>query len=204
MAFYEEWDVEPSAKRKRFCHEYLKDLNATQAAIRAGYSKKTAYSIGSELIHHPPLRRYINGLAQMQRIRTNVTSDLVLKELKKIAFAKDGITTREKLKALEMLGRHTGFFDKPGEVPVELSERPAADGSDTDLADPGSAVLMLLDQSERNRCFESLWNGFAADPESFRRKTWVQVMQDMLGYQDVRESVNRRLESMFVTRRPYP
>lgn len=46
-------------KQKRFCDEYLTDLNATQAAIRAGYSKKTAYSIGEENLRKPELKEYI-------------------------------------------------------------------------------------------------------------------------------------------------
>ena len=43
-------------KQKRFCDEYLTDLNATQAAVRAGYSKKTAYSIGEENLRKPEIK----------------------------------------------------------------------------------------------------------------------------------------------------
>lgn len=46
-------------KQKRFCDEYLTDLNATQAAVRAGYSKKTAYSIGEENLKKPEIKEYI-------------------------------------------------------------------------------------------------------------------------------------------------
>ena len=48
-----------TAKQQRFCDEYLVDLNATQAAIRAGYSKKTAYSIGQENLNKPEIKEYI-------------------------------------------------------------------------------------------------------------------------------------------------
>ena len=48
-----------TAKQKRFCDEYLKDLNATQAAIRAGYSEKTAKQIGQENLTKPYLKNYI-------------------------------------------------------------------------------------------------------------------------------------------------
>lgn len=48
-----------TAKQQRFCDEYLIDLNATQAAIRAGYSKKTAYSIGNENLKKPEIKEYI-------------------------------------------------------------------------------------------------------------------------------------------------
>lgn len=46
-------------KQQRFCDEYLIDLNATQAAIRAGYSEKTAYSIGNENLRKPEIKEYI-------------------------------------------------------------------------------------------------------------------------------------------------
>ena len=51
-------------KQKRFCEEYLVDLNATQAAIRAGYSKDSAYSIGGELLKKLEIRNYIRELKQ--------------------------------------------------------------------------------------------------------------------------------------------
>lgn len=53
-------DVKLTAKQKRFCDEYLIDLNATQAAIRAGYSAKTARSIGQENLTKPAIREYID------------------------------------------------------------------------------------------------------------------------------------------------
>lgn len=49
-----------TAKQKRFCDEYLIDLNATQAAIRAGYSKKTARAIANENLTKPAIKEYIN------------------------------------------------------------------------------------------------------------------------------------------------
>ena len=49
-------------KQKLFCEEYLIDLNATQAALRAGYSKKTAYSIGNENLKKPEIQEYIQKL----------------------------------------------------------------------------------------------------------------------------------------------
>lgn len=48
-----------TAKQKRFCDEYLIDLNATQAAIRAGYSEKTARAIGNENLTKPYIKEYI-------------------------------------------------------------------------------------------------------------------------------------------------
>ena len=48
-----------TAKQRRFCDEYLIDMNAAQAAIRAGYSKKTAKQIGQENLTKPDLQEYI-------------------------------------------------------------------------------------------------------------------------------------------------
>lgn len=58
-----------TAKQQRFCDEYLIDLNATQAAIRAGYSKKTAKQIGQENLTKPDLAEYIeNRMAEKEEV----------------------------------------------------------------------------------------------------------------------------------------
>jgi len=76
-----------SEKQKRFCEEYLIDLNATQASIRAGYSLKTAGVIGNEHLKKPKIQEYITELRKAQQQRTNVTSDMVIAELAKIGFS---------------------------------------------------------------------------------------------------------------------
>ena len=72
-------------KRERFVEEYLIDLNATQAAIRAGYSPKTAYSIGHELMKIPEVRARIYKAMAERSKRTGINADRVLRELGKIA-----------------------------------------------------------------------------------------------------------------------
>ena len=74
-------------KQKQFVREYLIDLNATQAAIRAGYSEKTARSQGQRLLTHVDIAAAIK-VAQDERIeRTEITADRVLEELAKIGFS---------------------------------------------------------------------------------------------------------------------
>lgn len=73
-----------TAKQKTFCEEYMQDLNATQAAIRAGYSKKTAGSVGFENLKKPEIGKYIAQLAQERSERTKVDSDYVLNRLAEI------------------------------------------------------------------------------------------------------------------------
>lgn len=73
-------------KQKRFCQEYIIDLNATQAAIRAGYKEKTAYSQGQRLLKHVEIQKNIQKAQEKRSIRTEITQDMVLKELAKIGF----------------------------------------------------------------------------------------------------------------------
>ena len=135
-------------KQKRFIEEYLIDLNATQAAIRAGYSSDTAYSIGNENMKKPEIKACIDKAMAERSRRTGVNADRVLMELAKVAFVnasdvidadtatvkadalpedtaaiqsvkvktfgEDGlekeIKMADKLKALELLGKHLGMF----------------------------------------------------------------------------------------------
>ncbi len=73
-------------KQMKFCEEYLVDLNATQAAIRAGYSIKTARSIGNRLLTNVDIRRCIDKLKEKQSQRTQISADRVLKEVARLAF----------------------------------------------------------------------------------------------------------------------
>jgi phage terminase small subunit len=74
-------------KQKRFCEEYLIDLNATQAAIRAGYSKKTAKETGYENLTKPHIQGYIQELVNQRSERTQIDADKVLNELAKLGFS---------------------------------------------------------------------------------------------------------------------
>lgn len=74
-------------KQRRFVQEYLIDLNATQAAARAGYSEKTAYSIGQENLKKPEVLAAIQGAIDERSERTKITQDMVLKELAKLGFS---------------------------------------------------------------------------------------------------------------------
>lgn len=75
-------------KQKKFIDEYLVDLNATQAAIRAGYKEKAAYRTGAENLRKPQIQEEIQNRMQERQQRTEVTQDMVVKELAAIAFAR--------------------------------------------------------------------------------------------------------------------
>lgn len=74
-------------KQERFCREYLVDLNATQAAVRSGYSARTARAIGSENLAKPDIQTRLAELRIELAAATGITPDRVLKELGRIAFA---------------------------------------------------------------------------------------------------------------------
>ncbi len=76
-----------NAKQKRFCEEYVIDLNGTQAAIRAGYSEKTANEQASALLAKLSIQNYIAKLQEKKAIRINLKADDVINEIRKIAFA---------------------------------------------------------------------------------------------------------------------
>jgi phage terminase small subunit len=73
-------------KQTAFVAEYLVDLNATQAAIRAGYSEKTAGSQGERLLKKVEIQTAISGAQQARAERTEITQDRVLQEYAKLAF----------------------------------------------------------------------------------------------------------------------
>jgi phage terminase small subunit len=75
-----------SQKQKLFVQEYLVDLNATQAAIRAGYSEATAYSQGQRLLKNVEIANMIDEAMKERETRTQVTADMVIAELAKIGF----------------------------------------------------------------------------------------------------------------------
>jgi phage terminase small subunit len=74
-------------KQEAFCQEYLKDLNATQAAIRAGYSADSARQIGSENLSKPAIEARLKQLMDERSERTRISADRVLNELAKLAFS---------------------------------------------------------------------------------------------------------------------
>ena len=126
-----------NTRQRKVCDEYLIDCNATQAAIRAGYSPKTAYSIGEENLKKPELKAYIDE--QLERIHNEKTADAqeVLEFLTSVMRGEhteqtlqligDGVQTitdidvsaKERLKAAELIGKRYGMFKDGLNVDVE-------------------------------------------------------------------------------------
>lgn len=91
-------------KQQKFCEEYMIDLNATQAAIRAGYSEDTARAIGCENLTKPDIQSEVQRLMKERSERTKITADRVLNELAKLAFANidDYITITDGLPSVDL------------------------------------------------------------------------------------------------------
>ena len=105
-----------TAKQQAFVAEFLVDLNATQAAIRAGYSVKTAYAIGEENLKKPEIAHAI-AQAQAERAeKTQRTALDVLKDIQDVSREawRDG-DLKTALKGLELEGKHLGMFTEKHE-----------------------------------------------------------------------------------------
>ena len=98
-------------KQQRFVEEYLIDLNATQSAIRAGYSEKTAQEIGSENLSKPMVAKAIAEAQEKLSNKAQVTVEMVVQGL--LNEAKDlseGSTQSARVAAWAHLGKHLGMF----------------------------------------------------------------------------------------------
>lgn len=112
-------------KQQRFVEEYLIDLNATQAAIRAGYSKKTAYSIGQENLKKPVIAEAVGSARAGMAEKAQITVEWIIEQLRENALlAKKSGDIAPSNKALELLGKHLGLFVERLDVTVtSLAER---------------------------------------------------------------------------------
>jgi phage terminase small subunit len=98
-------------KQTLFVSEYLVDLNATQAALRAGYSARTANEIGYQLLHKPEVAESIGRAIEARAERLQLSSEDVLRSIVDIrGKAVTGGKLTQALRANELLGRHLKLF----------------------------------------------------------------------------------------------
>jgi len=97
-----------SDKRERFCREYIVDLCASQAALRVGYSPKTAAAQASRLLTNANVQARVAELSGAISEKLQVTAESVRQAIADIAFGDDTPITR--LRALELLGKHLAMF----------------------------------------------------------------------------------------------
>ena len=123
---------ELTPKQAAFVREYLIDLNATQAAIRAGYSEKTAQEQSARLLSNVIISAEVNRLKQKREAKTEITAEWVLTTIRDTivrcqqgepVLDAEGLPTGEwkfdskgVLKGCELLGKHLSIFDKKDKV----------------------------------------------------------------------------------------
>ena len=152
---------ELTTKQKVFVKEYIVDFNAAAAARRAGYSAKTAYRIGAELLQKTHIEKKIEEELKKRKWRTEITAEEIIKDLievKNVCLQRvyvtnaegeqvtdvDGnpistfVNPKEGNKALELLGKHRGLFsdtkvDVSGGLKITVAyEDSAEDDNDGD------------------------------------------------------------------------
>ena len=104
-----------TGKQQLFISEYLIDFNATQAAIRAGYSQKTAEVMGSKLLKNPRIKPFIDVELNRRQDENRIDAERVIEGLHEMAFKKKEISDANRLRALELLGKHFGVFNNNNE-----------------------------------------------------------------------------------------
>ena len=131
-----------TAKQQRFCDEYLIDLNATQAAIRAGYSKKTAYRTGADNLKKLQIKSYIDARMAEKESELIANQDEVLKYLTSVMRGQSKASVvvvestgdftsaaremekapdeKERLKAAELLGKRYGLYTDKVQQEVDM------------------------------------------------------------------------------------
>lgn len=127
-------------KMEKFVDEYLVDLNATQAAIRAGYSKKTAQRIGSEVLSKPLVQAAIQKRKNAAAEKLEISRERVLKELAAIGFAK--ATDFLSIQGGQVLIKDTSKV-APDKLAAIASIKDGTCGVEIKLADKTRALEML-------------------------------------------------------------
>lgn len=143
-----------TAKQKLFCDEYIISLNATQAAIKAGYAEKTAYAIGAENLKKPKIQSYISERMEQKESSLIATQDEVLQYLtsvlrgesqtidtvlvgmgdgyQEVQEVKKKPSEKDRLKAAELLGKRYGLYTDKISADVDMSLDISIDYGDGD------------------------------------------------------------------------
>ena len=111
-----------NSKQQAFAREYCVDRNATQAAIRAGYSAKSAYSQGHELLKHPEVAAAIQEADARHAEAVDITAAGTLQDIARLAQkAEKAGEWGAALKGRELLGKHLKLFTDKVEVSGKLT-----------------------------------------------------------------------------------
>jgi len=151
-------------KQKRFVEEYLVDLNGKQAAIRAGYTPKTAEVQASRLLTYAKVAEYLVEIKAKRSERTEITADRVLKEMAKIGFSDLRKTLSNTgnlinptdwdddiagaISSIEVVVRQSGEIDEDGNQVIEHVHKISTLNKTTALLNIGKHLGMFVDKTE--------------------------------------------------------
>ena len=113
-------------RQELFCHEFLKDLNATKAAQRSGYSKKTCPATGAENLHKPKIKARIQALMEKRQEKVEVDSDRVVQRLANIAFGHIGLVCTWTDKGLDLIEK-SELSEESLSIILEIHSKPILD-----------------------------------------------------------------------------
>ena len=120
-------DTNLTDKQLLFATEYIKTANATQAALKAGYSENSARQQGSRLLSNANVSQYIQSHMEKKNKSTIATADEVLEYLTKVMNGEEKDAIADRTKAAELLGkRHMLFTEKvklDAEIEIDISDR---------------------------------------------------------------------------------
>lgn len=130
-------------KQEKFCVEYLVDLNGTQAAIRAGYSEKTAYSMSNQLLKKLEIKNRINELRKKEfkaiiataeeaeaflarAMRGDIEEEVVVTEgvgdgCSEARIIKKRISAKDRIKAAELIGKRNALFTDKLDIDANMA-----------------------------------------------------------------------------------
>jgi len=104
-------------KKQMFCEEYIQDFNATQSAIRAGYSADTAYSKGYTLLREVEVEDYLQELLADRKKTMGISSAEIVQGLKQLAYFSEKDSDR--IKSFELLGKYLGIWTEKRDIKLE-------------------------------------------------------------------------------------
>ena len=162
-------------KQKRFCDEYLCDMNATQAAIRAGYSKRTAYRTGADNLKKPQIRAYIDKRMAEKDAELIATQNEVLQYLTSVMRGKsvavevvvdgDGAkliekepSEMERIKAADQLAKCHGLYRDKDKMKIDLErleiekQRLELEKQKADAAEPDKEAKIIITGYDESWC----------------------------------------------------
>jgi phage terminase small subunit len=149
-------------KQTRFIEEYLVDLNATAAVLRAGYVTTNPNRIATDLLRHPLVKRELDKMRDERRERMEATVDYVVNKLINIIEKTEEANPNAALRGLELVGKHLGMYKDRQEISgpdgaaIQYQQKVKEDA-----ADFASAISRLIERGRADEVAEQPNTGTA-------------------------------------------